>query len=103
MAPAYILGRAADPIFAVLVGVSAAILRINREELAKGKTPTDSFNLAWGYFRPSFLFSLLVHFISMCSVREGGIRMMQLTLICLCCRRIKKEIKLSQNTNKQNI
>lgn len=37
-APTYIISRAADPIFAVFIGFSAAALRINREEKTKGKT-----------------------------------------------------------------
>lgn len=37
-APTYIISRVADPIFAVVIGVSAAAMRINREEKAKGYT-----------------------------------------------------------------
>ncbi|KAL2129939.1 hypothetical protein VTI74DRAFT_7083 [Chaetomium olivicolor] len=37
-APVYIISRIADPIFAIFIGVSAAALRINREEKEKGKT-----------------------------------------------------------------
>jgi L-cystine uptake protein TcyP (sodium:dicarboxylate symporter family) len=36
--PTYIISRVADPIFAVVIGLSAAALRINREEKEKGKT-----------------------------------------------------------------
>lgn len=37
-APAFIISRVADPIFAVAIGVSAAVTRINREEKARGKS-----------------------------------------------------------------
>ncbi|KAK3177336.1 hypothetical protein K4F52_009855 [Lecanicillium sp. MT-2017a] len=40
-APTYIISRVADPIFAVVIGLSAAATRINREEQAKGKTPSQ--------------------------------------------------------------
>ena len=36
--PAYIISRVADPIFGVFIGLSAAALRINREQKAAGKT-----------------------------------------------------------------
>ncbi|KAG5939745.1 hypothetical protein E4U59_002902 [Claviceps monticola] len=41
-APAYIISRVADPIFAVFIGVSATAMRINREEKAKGYTPRQT-------------------------------------------------------------
>lgn len=37
-ASTYIISRVADPIFAVVIGLSAAALRINREEKEKGRT-----------------------------------------------------------------
>ncbi|QUC23969.1 uncharacterized protein UV8b_08210 [Ustilaginoidea virens] len=37
-APTYIISRVGDPIFAVLIGLSAAAMRIGREERAKGYT-----------------------------------------------------------------
>lgn len=37
-APTYIISRVADPIFAVVIGMSAAVTRINREEKSKGRT-----------------------------------------------------------------
>ncbi|KAL2140887.1 hypothetical protein VTI28DRAFT_3077 [Corynascus sepedonium] len=40
--PVYIISRVADPIFAVFIGVSAAALRINREEKEKGKTTQET-------------------------------------------------------------
>ena len=44
-APSYIISRVADPIFAVFIGVSAAVTRINREQKEKGKTTQDSLNV----------------------------------------------------------
>lgn len=41
-APVYIISRVADPIFAVFIGVSAAALRINREEKEKGRTTQET-------------------------------------------------------------
>lgn len=37
-APTYIISRVADPIFGVIIGLSAAATRINREEKEKGRT-----------------------------------------------------------------
>lgn len=48
-APVYIISRVADPIFAVFIGVSAAALRINREEKEKGRTPQEIFQIARRY------------------------------------------------------
>lgn len=50
-APAYIISRVADPIFAVVIGVSAAALRINREEEAKGNSTSQTIQtgLRYGY------------------------------------------------------
>lgn len=36
--PAYIISKAADPFFALAIGIAAAATRINREEKEKGKT-----------------------------------------------------------------
>jgi hypothetical protein len=52
-APTYIISRVADPIFAVFIGVSAAAMRINREEKEKGKTTRQTFNSALRYASPS--------------------------------------------------
>ncbi|XWX01896.1 hypothetical protein V2A60_009925 [Cordyceps javanica] len=41
-APTYIISRVADPIFAVVIGLSAAGLRINREEEAKGNATSQT-------------------------------------------------------------
>jgi len=38
MPAAYIISRTADPVFALAIGLSAAAMRINREEKEKGKT-----------------------------------------------------------------
>lgn len=45
-APAYIISRVADPIFAVFIGVSAAAMRINREEKEKGRTTQETMAAA---------------------------------------------------------
>lgn len=37
-APTYIISKVADPIFAVVIGLGAAGVRINREQKEKGKT-----------------------------------------------------------------
>ncbi|KAM7190524.1 hypothetical protein V8F33_009423 [Rhypophila sp. PSN 637] len=37
-ATAYIISRVADPMFAAFIGLSAAALRIRREEKAAGRT-----------------------------------------------------------------
>jgi len=44
--PVYIISRVADPIFAVFIGVSAAALRINREEKEKGRTTQEVIQAA---------------------------------------------------------
>jgi len=45
-APAYIISRIADPIFAVVMGISAAAMRINREEKEKGRTTQQTVDAA---------------------------------------------------------
>jgi L-cystine uptake protein TcyP (sodium:dicarboxylate symporter family) len=42
--PAYIISRVADPIFALFIGISAAALRINREEKALGRTTQETID-----------------------------------------------------------
>ncbi|KAI0972917.1 hypothetical protein F4678DRAFT_459774 [Xylaria arbuscula] len=44
--PTYIISRVADPIFAVVIGLGAATLRINREEKEKGKTTQQTLESA---------------------------------------------------------
>ncbi|KAB5585828.1 hypothetical protein GE09DRAFT_39825 [Coniochaeta sp. 2T2.1] len=39
--PMYIISKAADPIFALAIGLGAAAMRINREEKEKGKTTAE--------------------------------------------------------------
>lgn len=41
-APTYIISRVADPIFAVFIGLGAAVTRINREEKDKGRTGSQT-------------------------------------------------------------
>lgn len=43
-APTYIISRVADPIFGIFIGISAAALRINREEKAAGKTTQQTLD-----------------------------------------------------------
>ncbi|KAI2641967.1 hypothetical protein GGS21DRAFT_486822 [Xylaria nigripes] len=44
--PTYIISRVADPIFALVIGLGAAALRINREEKEKGKTTQQTIQSA---------------------------------------------------------
>lgn len=44
--PVYIISRVADPIFAVVIGLSAAALRINREEKDKGRSTQETIEAA---------------------------------------------------------
>lgn len=44
--PTYIISRAMDPIFAVVIGVGAAVSRITREEREKGRTNSDTIATA---------------------------------------------------------
>jgi hypothetical protein len=59
--PAYIISRAADPIFALAIGISAAALRINREEKEKGKTTQQTIEAARRYalFLSNIVFLML--------------------------------------------
>jgi L-cystine uptake protein TcyP (sodium:dicarboxylate symporter family) len=45
-APVYIISRVADPVFAVFIGISAAALRIKREEKEKGRTTQETIEAA---------------------------------------------------------
>lgn len=47
--PVYIISRAVDPLFAVFIGISAAALRINREEKEKGRTTQETITIARRY------------------------------------------------------
>lgn len=47
--PTYIISRAMDPIFAVAIGLGAAVTRINREEKEKGKTRNEIIDAALRY------------------------------------------------------
>jgi len=47
--PAYIISRIADPVFALAIGVSAAAVRINREEKEKGMTTQQTIEAARRY------------------------------------------------------
>ncbi|CAD0090794.1 unnamed protein product [Aureobasidium mustum] len=39
---AYIISKNLDPVFALFIGASAAVVRINRDEKEKGKTTQDT-------------------------------------------------------------
>lgn len=47
--PTYIISRTLDPIFAVVIGVGAAVTRIRREEMEKGRTNNEILKLALRY------------------------------------------------------
>ncbi|PQE22817.1 non-classical export 1 protein [Rutstroemia sp. NJR-2017a BBW] len=37
-APAYLISKVSDPLFALFIGIGAAVTRINREEKEQGRT-----------------------------------------------------------------
>jgi hypothetical protein len=43
-APAYLISKVADPIFAVFIGLSAAATRINREEKDLGRSTKQTID-----------------------------------------------------------
>ncbi|RDA83911.1 hypothetical protein CP532_3672 [Ophiocordyceps camponoti-leonardi (nom. inval.)] len=43
--PTYIISRVADPVFAIFIGISAAVTRINREEKSKGRTTSETIEI----------------------------------------------------------
>jgi len=43
-APTYIISRAADPLFALFIGLSAAGMRINREEKELGHSTKETLD-----------------------------------------------------------
>lgn len=47
--PPYLISKLADPIFAVAIGVAAALVRINREEKARDRRTADTLDagLRW--------------------------------------------------------
>jgi hypothetical protein len=51
-APTYLISKVADPIFAVFIGVSAAVMRINREEKEAGRSTKETINSGFRYFYP---------------------------------------------------
>lgn len=58
-APTYIISRVADPIFAVVIGLSAATMRIGREETAKGRTTQQTIDTGRRYVK---LFDISTNF-----------------------------------------
>jgi hypothetical protein len=47
--PTYLISRAADPIFALFIGLSAAATRINREEKELGHTTQQTVDAGLRY------------------------------------------------------
>jgi hypothetical protein len=47
--PAYIISKVGDPIFAVVIGLGAAAMRINREGKEKGKTASETVQAGLRY------------------------------------------------------
>jgi Non-classical export protein 1 len=47
--PTYLISKIADPIFALFIGVSAAAMRINREEKELGKTTKETIDAGFRY------------------------------------------------------
>lgn len=48
-APTYIIGKVADPIFALFIGLSAAATRIRREEKDKGRSTSETISAGLRY------------------------------------------------------
>ncbi|KAK4984862.1 hypothetical protein LTR66_007242 [Elasticomyces elasticus] len=51
MSAPFLISKALDPVFAVFIGVSAAAMRINREEKERGKSTEqtiESVRRRWG-------------------------------------------------------
>lgn len=70
-APAYIISKVADPIFAVFIGLGAAATRINREEKEKGRTTTQTVDAGLRHVKYNCLFCL--HAYSNASHRRLGL------------------------------
>jgi hypothetical protein len=51
-APTYLISKVADPVFAVFIGMSAAVMRINREEKEAGRSTKETINSGFRYFYP---------------------------------------------------
>jgi len=47
---AHLISKVGDPIFAAFIGLSAAGMRINREEKELGRTTQDTINAGFRYF-----------------------------------------------------
>lgn len=48
-APAYLISKVADPVFAIFIGLSAAATRINREEKELGRSTKDTIDAGFRY------------------------------------------------------
>ncbi|KAK2607464.1 hypothetical protein N8I77_006133 [Diaporthe amygdali] len=58
-APTYIISKVADPVFALFIGLSAAAMRINREEKEKGRSTSETINAGLRYACSCFMSGLL--------------------------------------------
>lgn len=47
--PAYIISRVADPVFALVIGLGAAVTRVNREEKEKGRATHETLDTVKKY------------------------------------------------------
>lgn len=56
-APTYLISRVADPVFALFIGLSAAVMRINREEKELGRSTKETLDtgLRFVYLRWLFI------------------------------------------------
>jgi hypothetical protein len=53
-APAYLISKVADPVFAIFIGLSAAATRINREEKELGRSTKETIDTGFRYLLPEF-------------------------------------------------
>jgi hypothetical protein len=53
-APAYLISKVADPVFAIFIGLSAAATRINREEKELGRSTKETIDAGFRYLLPEF-------------------------------------------------
>lgn len=66
-APAHLISKVADPIFAVFIGLGAAAVRINREEKELGHSPQQTIEAGLRYDHNSLLVSKITY------TRVGGL------------------------------
>jgi hypothetical protein len=63
-APTYIISKAIDPVFALVIGLSAAAVRINREEKDKGRTANQTIEAGLRYELCTSFYFLLYNSIA---------------------------------------